>query len=307
VAFTNLSGADLSGADLSGADLRGARLHNADLAGANLSEADLRRADLSDALLGLADLSGADLGSADLSNANLRSTDNLSEADLRSADLRSADLSYVEGISRTELEQQTESLEGATMPDRTIIAGRYATWPPVGFQPPLSFSVSDGWRVYDREMPDALVIVGPEEGSSLAFTSSLHVFDPSTLSEPKEVAAPENADEWVSWFQRHPNLDTSKPVPVSVGGASGMRIDVTYASTPENYPRDVCGEQPCVPLYPSVESANLSYAGWKDRFVIVDVGGETVIIDVAAPTDKFDEFLPKAQKVLDTVEWSESE
>jgi hypothetical protein len=35
----------------------------------------------------------------------------------------------------------------------------------------------------------------------------------------------------------------------------------------------------------------------------VDVGGETVVIDVAAPADKFDEFLPKAQKVLDSVEW----
>ena len=39
------------------------------------------------------------------------------------------------------------------------------------------------------------------------------------------------------------------------------------------------------------------------RYVIVDVGGETVLIDVAAPADKFDELLPKAQKVLDTVEW----
>jgi hypothetical protein len=43
--------------------------------------------------------------------------------------------------------------------------------------------------------------------------------------------------------------------------------------------------------------------GFKERFVIVDVEGETVVIDVAAPADKFDEFLPKAQKVLDSVEW----
>ena len=35
----------------------------------------------------------------------------------------------------------------------------------------------------------------------------------------------------------------------------------------------------------------------------MDVGGETVLIDVSAPADKFDEFLPKAQKVLDSVEW----
>jgi len=28
-----------------------------------------------------------------------------------------------------------------------------------------------------------------------------------------------------------------------------------------------------------------------------------VVVDVAAPADKFDEVLPKAQKVLDTVVW----
>jgi hypothetical protein len=32
----------------------------------------------------------------------------------------------------------------------------------------------------------------------------------------------------------------------------------------------------------------------------VDVRGETVLIDVVPPERKFDEFLPKAQKVLDT-------
>jgi hypothetical protein len=55
--------------------------------------------------------------------------------------------------------------------------------------------------------------------------------------------------EWLSWFQRHPNLETSKPVPVSVGGASGMQIDVTSSSTLETYPRDVCDSTPCVPLF----------------------------------------------------------
>jgi hypothetical protein len=37
--------------------------------------------------------------------------------------------------------------------------------------------------------------------------------------------------------------------------------------------------------------------------IIVDVGGETVVTDVVAPADKFDAFLPKAQEVLDSVEW----
>jgi hypothetical protein len=50
-------------------------------------------------------------------------------------------------------------------------------------------------------------------------------------------------------------------------------------------------------------STILSYAGWKDRFIIVDVGSETILIDVAAPTYEFDAFSPKAQEVLESVEW----
>ena len=40
------------------------------------------------------------------------------------------------------------------------------------------------------------------------------------------------------------------------------------------------------------------------RFVVVeDVKGETVIIAVGGPAGQFEELLPKAQKVLDTLEW----
>jgi hypothetical protein len=83
-----------------------------------------------------------------------------------------------------------------------------------------------------------------------------------------------------------------------------VQIDVmTETATPEAYPRAYCGNKPCVPLFRSGGLSIVSYADWKDRFIIVDVEGETVVIDVSAPTDKFDEFLPKAQMVLDTVEW----
>jgi acetolactate synthase small subunit len=45
------------------------------------------------------------------------------------------------------------------------------------------------------------------------------------------------------------------------------------------------------------------YEETKQQYIIVDVKSEAVVINVSASPDKFDEFLPKAQKVLDTVEW----
>jgi hypothetical protein len=86
----------------------------------------------------------------------------------------------------------------------------------------------------------------------------------------------------------------------------GATIRTRTTITPENYPREVCREQPYVPLCPTSEGGanfiNVGVKGVRYRYVIVDVGGETVLIDVAAPADKFDALLPKAQKVLDNVE-----
>jgi uncharacterized protein YjbI with pentapeptide repeats len=336
---SNLSGANLGGADLRNADLGGANLHearldladlrNADLSGANLRGAYLRYAQLHGARLssdlGDADLSGANLSGAylsgaflervDLSDANLSNADlieadlrgaPLNGADLRGANLNRADLRGTEGVTKETLEQQAKSLRGATMAHGTIYPGRYAARE---FEPAVSFEVGEGWALVAPQRTDATDALFIQSGhwpkrGDLSFFTPSRVFDPSSPSEPKEGPVPENADGWVSWFQSHPNLDTSKPLTVSVGDASGKQIDVTVTSKLDNYPRKVCGEQPCVLLYPSGESAKVIYEGWKERFIIVDVEGETVLINVAhTQTSKFDEFLPKAQKVLDSVEW----
>src|SRR5215207_3754330 len=145
------------------------------------------------------------------------------------------------------------------------------------FDPAFQFEVGTGWNA-SRETPDSVAMGTGPKGGVISFTNPQYydyVFDPSNLSEAKGVPAPENAKEWLSWFQRHPNLDTSKPVPVSVGGASGMRIDVTASSTPENFARKVCSPEPCVPLYQTTWGpifASPPGTG-KDRYIIVDVGG----------------------------------
>jgi hypothetical protein len=218
----------------------------------------------------------------------LRGAD-LRGANLRGANLRGANLSNVTGFTTGELKQEAKTLERATMPDGQKYYGAAV------FEPAFHFLVSQDWVYYEAATtPNTLYIEG-RQGGQLLFANPRHVFDSSNASEQKEVPRPANADEWVSWFQSHPNLDTSEPVPMSVGGVSGVRIDVTPTS--EN-------ESGVVLLFPVEDTQFGSYVGSKDRLVIVDVEGETVVINVAAPAGKFDEFLPKAQKVLDTVEWN---
>ncbi len=319
---------------LTAADLQGARLEGVDLSTIDLSGTDLSGADLSGTDLFKADLSGTDLSGADLSEADLF------KADLSGTDLSGADLSRAEGVITRELEQQATplSLQGATMPDGTVRPERYVTRE---FEPALSFTISDEeWEFKPPETPNLISFSEPEERRiGLNFISPVnHVFDPSNPSELKEVPAPDNAAEWASWFQKHPNLDPiSKPDPMKVGGKSGMGIDVTYTredssaayrprqpfSTsgtllgllalaprplplrPESLsPAGYCDGVPCVYLFPAGDSSIISYGGTKDRFIIVDVSkGETVIIQGSAPTRTFNEVLQRAQKVIDSVEW----
>jgi uncharacterized protein YjbI with pentapeptide repeats len=91
LSLANLRGADLSKADLSLANLRGADLSKADLSGAILIKADLSGADLNLVNLRGADLSGAILIEAIFSGADLIKTI-LIKTDLRGADLSGADL-----------------------------------------------------------------------------------------------------------------------------------------------------------------------------------------------------------------------
>jgi hypothetical protein len=241
------------------------------------------------------------LSGANLSNANLDSA-NLSKAELAFANLRGA-----AHVTQKQLDS-CKSLQGATMPNGL----KYEVWlkgkdyVTDEFEPAFRLEFGEegwAWKVSRQTADEVHMRYVPEFWGKIVFARRLHVFDPSNLSERKEVPAPETANEWVSWFQSHPNLETSNPVPESVGGVSGMRIDVTCVPLPQD--ASFGQELPCSPPFPIREGSILTPGGEvKDRYIIVDVRGETVLIDVAAETEgKFDEFLPKAQKVLDNVEW----
>jgi hypothetical protein len=123
---------------------------------------------------------------------------NLSGADLSGSVLSDAGLSMAVGVRKEFLKQQAGSLFGAIMPDETFSFGK--------FEPAVSFEGGEGGDFAELAVaPDFLFIDGPK-GGGLDFTKPIQVFDPSNPSEQKKLPAPESTEEWVSWFQRYPNL-----------------------------------------------------------------------------------------------------
>jgi hypothetical protein len=211
-----------------------------------------------------------------------------------------------EGGGGKEQAEQKEQAKASAIPEegKPLSPGKYTT---TKFKPALSFQVVDeGWVTLVSEQPEYFVVSGgsPESPLYLGFATPGRVYDPERL--PKTVVVPGPKD-WVGWYRNHPYLKTGKATSVSVGGVSGVQFETEVSSVPRDL-RNYCGQQSCIPVWQlgPTDFEWVLLAGHRDQLTILDVGGETVIIDVLAPAGEFDELLPKVQKVLDTVEWEGS-
>jgi hypothetical protein len=171
------------------------------------------------------------------------------------------------------------------------------------FKPSFSFRVGSGWTA-DLEMSDALAITRGEdilgERQLLGFAKVEEVYKPSRTGTTTPEKAPKDI---VGWFKQHPYLQTDKPEPVTVGGLKGLQFDVVVENPPQDY-YGVCGSD-CVDLFRlSGEHSHVIGEEEKQRVIVLeDVKGETVTVVIASGATDFDKVVPKAQKVLDTVDW----
>ena len=172
------------------------------------------------------------------------------------------------------------------------------------FKPSLSFHVGKGWSSSSLESSDALQITRGQT-AGIAFLNVQEVYKPTKTGRPNVVDAPK---DMVGWFQQHPYLQTSKPEPVTVGGVKGLQFDVVVGDLPQNYIptcTSIVGTPNCVDLFRLSTGEPISQAeGYPVRVIVLeDVEGETVTIGFFSPASEFEEFVPEAQKVIDTVKW----
>ena len=190
---------------------------------------------------------------------------------------------------------QEEEANARPLPENnvTLRPGEYRS---EKFEPSFSFRVGGGWIHVAPELPDKLAISPGRQGGDplLIFRNLREVYKPTkSAGTPNVVEAPE---DMVGWFQNHPYLKTEKPEPVTIGGVKGVQFDWVVA---EDAP------YADVDTFKYSDGSNAASAkGFKHRAIILeDVRGETVTIGIGSKASEFDEFLPEAQKVLETVKW----
>ena len=198
---------------------------------------------------------------------------------------------------------QEEEAEGRPLPQnpQALRPGQYHT---EEFKPSLSLRVGKGWANTEAQLPDSIEVGEVEQQEEIGwinFVNVKEVFKPGTRNV---VEAPKDL---VGWYQHHPYLNTDKPEPTSVGGVEGVQFDVLVKDLPEDY-YGVCGRG-CVDIFnlSSGEQTTYFYETHKRRVIVLeDVKGETVTIAFSSAADKFDEFAPEAQEVVDSVKWTGS-
>ena len=172
------------------------------------------------------------------------------------------------------------------------------------FKPSLSFHVGKGWSSAPLEASDFLPI-DRGQTAGLGFGNFQEVYKPTKTGGANIVDAPK---DMVGWLQQHPYLQTSNPEPVTVGGVKGLQFEVVVGDLPKGYNptcSTIVGNPNCVDLFKLSTGGEIFVAEGEKAGVIVleGVGGETVTIGFVSPASEFEEFVPEAQKVIDTVKW----
>jgi hypothetical protein len=174
------------------------------------------------------------------------------------------------------------------------------------FKPSLSFHVGKGWSTAPQR-PEASDVLTISQGQTagITFLNAQEAYKPTRTGTPNVVDAPK---DMVGWTQQHPYLQTSNPEPVTVGGVKGVQFEVVLGELPQTYIgtcTSIVGNPNCVDLFRLSTGGEIFVAeGEKVRVIVLeDLKGETVTIGSGSPASEFEEFVPEAQKVLDSVEW----
>jgi hypothetical protein len=173
------------------------------------------------------------------------------------------------------------------------------------FKPSLSFHVGKGWSSSTFPETSDFLEITRGQTTGMDFSYAQEVYKPTKTGSAILVDAPK---DMVGWLQQHPYLQTSQPEPVTVGGVKGVEFDVGVGDLPKGYNptcSSIIGDPNCVDLVRTSTGGLLLVAeGYPERVIVLeDLEGETVTIGFFSPASEFEEFVPEAQKVIDTVKW----
>ena len=103
----------------------------------------------------------------------------------------------------------------------------------------------------------------------------------------------------IGWFRAQPALDTTRPVPISIGGDQGTAIDVSLAPTWTG----TCSGGGSLPMATLLASPPWTIAGpGRSRLIFLDIDSATfvVLIETSDKTD-FDDLVTEVMPIVQSM------
>lgn len=186
------------------------------------------------------------------------------------------------------------------------------------FWPPLTFTAPDGWLTEPEADGQLTLVPDTSENRELIRSGGyppifVNVFTSIEVaaedcSDSAEPGVEWTADDMVGTLAARPGLITEEPVPVTVGGLSGLQIDL---SIDPDWSGNCSGGGPYVPLVYSPGFISWgAEPGEQWRIIVLDVAGlpsgkyTTVMIVVySATAEGWDEHLAASTEVIESFEF----
>jgi hypothetical protein len=177
--------------------------------------------------------------------------------------------------------------------------GRYAF---AALRPRVTFAVDrTGWHAYvDQVDAAALVLDDPSSPpglqgvANIGFGSVQVVYsDPCDLAESSILDPTPNA--LIEWLQDHDLLTTSRPRPVSIGGYSGLEVEVSLSA-------GGCRGATQVDLFPGAGSRYFIATGDRLRVIAVSVPTRPLSILIQLNPDADEEVAARVERLLDSIQ-----
>lgn len=179
------------------------------------------------------------------------------------------------------------------------------TYTATAFQPPTTYTVPEGW-INNRDLPAAFILIRAGDkwdrngGNYIAIYRDAVASTWDCSGDP-EPGVGRTVDALTAWLTANPNLSTTQPQPVSIGGLNGVKLDIKVQQ-----PQPCAAQVPPRPVLVGTEIGRVEHTVVRDvttRLYLLNNGAGTVTVELAdrpeGPT--FEEYVSASEPVLDSL------
>jgi hypothetical protein len=185
-----------------------------------------------------------------------------------------------------------------------LAAGTYTA---ANFRPRLTFTVPAGWsNTYDPGR--GYTLVPPGGGYSFQVLSEVQIPEQTQpqCNAVKKAGVLGSVADWVDFLTKNPGLTAKAPVPVTVGGYDGFRVDFARSASWTAMCPNSVGPAVMIWVRTGVSEQGRFTDDQQESFWVLDVGGSTVLITLDSSPDpaQHTRDIAAAQPVVDSFQFN---